>query len=139
MQAGISLERIQNYQQLCYQYVSEVTSEMSGTAWEAMPDGRYRRLAPLTIAIINACIKVGMPYISAVNVEELIYRIELAWDSEIFFFYSDTEEGPMPIPLDRYGIRAHVGLTIDGPSYSTRQFSSMIRSARLQRQHETLF
>lgn len=128
----IDLRRIANHEQLCYQYETELTEEHSGSDWETLSDGRHRRMSPLTTAIINAAIDLGMPYISHMNVTEFIFRIELAFDSDWPFLYTDSHEGPLPVTIDRDLIRQHVGLTVEARSLSTQQFYTLIRERRMR-------
>lgn len=109
---------------------------------EERPDGRtiYRRLSNVTKALIEASPHMGIGLITQANTEEVLYRLDLLFDSNIPFLYGMTrhDHTPLrevyPIRIAPHEVRIHVGLSTSAPNLTDLEFDALIRQIRKNRQ-----
>lgn len=107
--------------------------------WVRTTQGEYLRLKPLTRALIQSTTQVGINKITPELVGEYLYRLNALFDADIFFWYMDGVEGPVPIRVGRHHLVAHIGLETNAPSIGNNAFDHYVRQLRIDREKSREF
>ena len=110
-----------------------------GTGWELdEEDGYYHRLHPKAYAIVIATPIIGMPQLTSSNLEEMLYRLDALFDAGVYFMFSDTPEGKVPIRINRHDLKQYLGLKTSARIISAAQFDKVVRGYRMDRQQNPM-
>lgn len=122
------LGKIANYEELCYQREPEGWNPPPmDNEWQQLDDGSWRRLSPVTKALVFMSMTVELGVLTERNIGEWWARMQVAdfLYGVTLFEFKDGKRVDLPITIEE--LCAHIGLSTNATTVSRPQWLARVK------------